>query len=150
METILVNAQELTDDGIVGDNCYFLSYGRTIRSARNNIIKYLNGIWYRYEYKIYDQPGNLMDFLLDKYWEYCRPASTRTGPEKEEWIDLFAENANFTFPRGANRAGICEITESMADKLLEYIEDIYEKTTNSILRKGVETWESLKNSQPEQ
>lgn len=133
MVTILVEAQELIDaqkingeivgGELVGDNYYFLSYGRTKESATKRAIKLLNKMWCTYEFQIHDKKCDLMDFLLTKHWEFCRTCELNNPnidkEEQEKWLDLFEDN-DFTFPT-AGRAGTIDVNQNLFDELIGYI-----------------------------
>lgn len=91
---------------------YFLSQGRSVKSANNNMYKFLRKEFPYIESDIDVCKLDLSDLLYAQF--------SRQWYKKESWLDLFPD---FYFVR-ANRAGITEISKEMYDKIIEYLDDI--------------------------
>lgn len=87
---------------------YFLSQGRTIGSANENMYKFLRKEFPCIESNIDVCKADISGLLYEQF--------SRQWCKGECWMDLFPD---FTFVR-ANRAGIKEISQKMYDKIIEY------------------------------
>ena len=106
--TLTVANESNKDFTYHGQDRYFLSQGRTIDSANNNMYKFLCK-----EYEYFESEIDICNLDLT---ELLHTQFSRQWYDGECWMDLFPE---FTFVR-ANRAGITEISQEMFDKIIEY------------------------------
>ena len=92
------------------EDSFYLSQGRTIESANNNMYRYLCKQWHEFEYQ--SETTDVSEFLHNKFarWQNGRD----TWKDEDSWTNRFPD---FTFIR-PNRAGIIEISQEMYDEIL--------------------------------
>lgn len=107
--TLTVANESNKDFTYHGENRYFLSQGRTIDSANNNMYEFLC--------KEYEYFESEIDICNSDLTELLHTQFSRQWCDGVCWMDLFPE---FTFVR-SNKAGITEISQEMFDKIIESV-----------------------------